>query len=214
MDAIYYKRGDIRGVVALIRLLASALSRSAPAHQSARGTYHQESAPRWDRRISKAIGLSTKAEDHAALGRQLAQASRQPSTRRSAVSCSRSRSATRKSRTAHSCRSSSRPARPLCSGASSSAPIPQPSPSLRSSFRPPVLSASRRLSHSFASARIMRRRLVGLHPASRVHGRRLSEAAGWDLHHEHHRHDADRPHNGRPHGSLSAIPTSTASALA
>ena len=116
MDAVYYKRGEIRGVVALIKSLASALSIGSGASVGREGPIIQ---------IGSALGSAFSRRSGSRPGRRSpycrrarAPASRPPSTRRSAAYCSQSRSFCPKSPTAPSFPWSSRLARPRCSGAS------------------------------------------------------------------------------------------------
>ncbi len=95
MDAIYYKRGEIRGVVAVIKSLASALSIGSGASVGREGR-SSRSARRWDRRFR--TRSASRPDRRSPCTRQTrAQASRPPSTPRSAASCSRSRSCCRRS---------------------------------------------------------------------------------------------------------------------
>ena len=66
MDAIYYKRGEIRGVVAVIKSLASALSMGSGASVGARGR-SSRSARRWGRVFEGDRALD-RADDHASVG--------------------------------------------------------------------------------------------------------------------------------------------------
>ena len=67
MDAVFYKRGDIRGVVALIKSLASALSIGSGASVGREGPIIQIGSALGSS-FSKAIGPLDRAEDHASLG--------------------------------------------------------------------------------------------------------------------------------------------------
>ena len=149
MDSVFYKRGDIRGVVALIKSLASALSIGSGASVGREGPIIQIGSALGSA-FSQAIGLSTGQKItllSAGAGAGIAATFNTPlggvlfaieillpevSNRTFLPVVIATGAAT-------------------LLGASSSAPT-RPSPSPRSSFRPPVPSASRKRSHSSASA--------------------------------------------------------------
>ena len=105
MDAIFYKRGTIRGTVAVIKALASAISIGSGAAVGREGPIIQ---------IGSALGsafsqfIDSRPDRRLRCDQQAPErVSRQRSTRRSAECCLLSRSFCRRSRTVPSCRSSS-----------------------------------------------------------------------------------------------------------
>jgi H+/Cl- antiporter ClcA len=149
MDAIYYKRGDIRGVVALIKSLASALSIGSGASVGREGPIIQIGSALGSS-FSKAIGLSTGQKItllSAGAGAGIAATFNTPlGGVLFAIEILLPEVSNRTF-----CRSSSRRARRRSSGASSSVQT-RPSRCLRSSFRPRVPLASKRRSRTSAWA--------------------------------------------------------------
>ena len=89
MDAIYYKEGVIRPIVAVVKSLASAFSIGSGAAVGREGPIIQIGASLGSS-IGQLIEHGALAAHHAGRRRAPAPASRRPSTRRSAASCSRS----------------------------------------------------------------------------------------------------------------------------
>ena len=199
MDAIYYKRGHIRGVVAVIKSLASALSIGSGASVGREGPIIQIGSALGSS-FSKAIGLSTGQKItllSAGAGAGIAATFNTPlggvlfaieillpevSNRTFLPVVVATGAATLVGR--------------ILIGPNPAFTVPEILFPSATSFGVEEAIAYRR------PRRPVRRRLLGLHPASRVHGGRLSQAAGRHLRPKHHRHDDDRPDDGRPHARL------------
>ena len=199
MDAVFYKRGDIRGVVALIKSLASALSIGSGASVGREGPIIQIGSALGSS-FSKAIGLSTGQKItllSAGAGAGIAATFNTPlggvlfaieillpevSNRTFLPVVIATGAATLLGR--------------ILIGPSPAFTVPE-------IFFPSATFLRRRGGDRLRlPRRLMRRRRLGLHPASRVHGGRLSQDTGRHVHAKHHRHDDDRPDDGGPHARL------------
>ncbi len=89
MDAIYYKEGVIRPIVAVVKSIASAFSIGTGAAVGREGPIIQIGASLGSS-IGQVLTHGAVAAHHAGRAPAPAPASRRPSTRRSAASCSRS----------------------------------------------------------------------------------------------------------------------------
>ena len=211
MDAIFYKRGQIRGVVAVIKSLASALSIGSGASVGREGPIIQIGSALGSS-FSKAIGLSTGQTItllSAGAGAGIAATFNTPlGGVLFAIEILLPEV-------------SNRTFLPVVVATGAATLIgriligPSPAFTVPEVFFPPATSFGVEEAIAFVvPRRVMRRRRLGLHPAPRVHGGRLSQDTGRRLCPKPHWHDVDRPDDGGPHSMCSAIPMSTASAMA
>ena len=194
MDAVFYKHGNIRGKVAIIKALASALSIGSGAAVGREGPIIQIGSALGSA-FSQFIGLSTWQTDHAAVGR------RRRRHRRDVQYAARRRVVRPRDIAARSLKSHLSPRRRRDRSRDDDRQDPDRtrsglySPDVQFSLAPRCPGEE---AMSFVCSDCSAACCLGLHSPARDHGGRLSETAGKRIHPEHRRNGHHRTDDGRP----------------